>query len=92
MELEFEWDPDKALGNLRKHGVEFEEAASAFDDPRSLEIPDPDHSEDEVRFVLLGRSEGDRLLVVVHTERDDKIRIISSRPATWRERLIYEGS
>lgn len=90
MALHFEWDHRKAAANRRKHKVSFEEAATAFADPLSLTIPDPDHSEDEDRFVLLGISYRNRLLVVVHTERGDNIRIISARKATRGERLQYE--
>ncbi|MDI6739767.1 MAG: BrnT family toxin [Candidatus Edwardsbacteria bacterium] len=86
----FEWDPKKARRNLKKHGVSFDEASPAFQDTRSTTIPDPLHSEDEERFVLLGRSHLDRLLVVVHTERGDRIRIISARRADRKERLRYE--
>ncbi len=67
--MEFEWDPDKASENERKHGVSFEEAATAFGDPLSLAIRDPDHSDDEFRFILVGESYAGRLVVVVHAER-----------------------
>lgn len=91
MELRFEWDASKARDNIAKHGgVTFEEAATVFEDPFSLTIPDPQHSEHEDRFVLLGLSERQRLLVVVHTERSDTIRIISARLATRYERSKYE--
>lgn len=91
MSLSFEWDPAKAASNLKKHGVSFEEATTAFSDPLSLTIHDPDHSDDEDRFILLGASEGGRMLVVVHAERGrDRIRIISARPATRRERKYHE--
>jgi uncharacterized DUF497 family protein len=86
----FEWDPDKAATNKRKHGVSFDEAASAFFDPLSLTIPDPTHSTDEDRFVILGESSRRRLLVVVHVTRGENIRIISARVATKRERINYE--
>jgi len=85
MALAFEWDRRKAASNLQKHGVSFEEAATAFGDPLSVTIRDPDHSEEEERFVLLGR-----FLVVVHTERGDTIRIISARLAKGHERKAYE--
>lgn len=89
--LAFEWDEEKASANWRKHGVSFEEAASAFGDPFSLTIPDPDHSSaEEPRFVLLGRSRGQRTLVVVHCERGEVVRLISARLATNRERTEYE--
>ena len=90
MSLEFEWDEDKAKGNLKKHGVSFEEASSIFGDPLALTIPDPLHSEEEDRFVTLGESHRRRLLVVVSTERRDRVRIISARVATRRERKDYE--
>lgn len=90
MSLLFEWDPDKAQRNRRKHGVTFEEASTVFQDRLSLTIPDPVHSTDEDRFVIIGGSERMRLLVVVHVERGDRIRIISARQATNRERKAYE--
>jgi uncharacterized DUF497 family protein len=91
MALRFSWDPRKAAGNARKHGVSFEEAVTAFGDPLSVTISDPRHSESEDRFVLLGLSANSRLLVVVHAERsDDDIRIISARLASRRERTQYE--
>ncbi|MHC9543774.1 MAG: BrnT family toxin [Vulcanimicrobiota bacterium] len=86
----FEWDPMKARMNLEKHGISFDEASTAFQDLLSLTIPDPLHSEGEERFVLLGYSHLDRLLVVVHTEQQDRIRIISARRATRKEALSYE--
>jgi len=90
MDLEFEWDPRKAAANLRKHGVAFEEAATAFADPHSITIADPDHAVGEDRFVLVGRSAGQRLLVVIHLERGERIRLISARLAAGRERRAYE--
>jgi uncharacterized DUF497 family protein len=90
MSLVFEWDARKASRNERKHGVTFEEAATAFADPSSLTIPDPDHSAAEDRFILLGTSARDRLLVVVHVERGDRIRLVSARRATRAERRNYE--
>ena len=91
MALRFTWDPRKAAANKRKHGIDFAEAATAFGDPLSLTIPDPDHSEAEDRFLLVGRSARERLLVVVHVERAaTEIRIISARPATRHERTQYE--
>jgi uncharacterized DUF497 family protein len=91
MALRFVWDPRKAAVNRRRHGVDFAEAATAFGDPLSLTVLDPDHSESEDRFILMGRSERDRLLVVVHVERAaDEIRIISARRAAPHERLQYE--
>ncbi len=90
MGLTFEWDEKKAAANLRKHSVSFEEAASAFGDPLSLTIPDPEHSEDEERWVLLGMTERHRLVVVAHTEQADTVRLISARLATPAERHDYE--
>jgi uncharacterized DUF497 family protein len=88
--VRFAWDVRKANGNLKKHGVSFEEASSIFFDPLSATGDDPDHSFDERRFVTFGISSGGRLLVVAHTERDGAIRIISARPATREERTLYE--
>ena len=90
MPLEFSWDRQKAVQNLGKHGVSFEEASTAFGDPLSLTIHDPYYSEDEARFVLMGQSFTGRLLVVVHSELEEGIRIISAREATRRERRTYE--
>lgn len=90
MALQFEWDRRKTASNLRRHKVAFEEAATAFADPLSLTIRDPRHSQDEDRFILLGLSYRNRLLVVVHTERKDTIRIISARRPTRSERAQYE--
>jgi hypothetical protein len=90
MPLAFEWDKKKAKINTQKHGVAFEEAATVFGDTLSLTIHDPIHSQDEDRFVTLGSSHRDSLLVVVHTERGGNIRIISARPASKRERRMYE--
>lgn len=89
MSLKFEWDPEKARSNLRKHGVSFEEAATCFGDRLSITIGDPEHSGVESRYVLVGLSFRNRLLVVVHTERGDTIRVISARKATRRERQAY---
>jgi hypothetical protein len=91
MSFTFGWDPRKAAANLRKHGVSFEEAATAFGDPQSLSIPDPAHSYGEERFILIGRSERTRLLVVVHLEiTETQIRLISARLASRQERRTYE--
>ena len=90
MSLEFNWDPKKAASNLEKHGVSFEEASTAFGDPLSITVHDPDHSEGEARFVLMGLTFGGKLVVVVHVELEDSIRIISAREATSRERKDYE--
>jgi uncharacterized DUF497 family protein len=88
--MSFEWDPKKAVSNRRKHGVIFEEAASALRDRFSATAHDPDHSEDEDRFVTFGISSRGRLLAVSHTDRGNVIRIISARLATTTERQIYE--
>jgi uncharacterized DUF497 family protein len=90
MSLEFEWDPDKAKRNIKKHGVSFEEAMTVFADPLSLTIHDPDHSDEEDRYVILGESSRRRLLVVVFTDREDSIRIITASVATRQERKNYE--
>ena len=90
MSLQFTWDPRKATANLRRLGVGFPEAATAFADPHSITIADPDHSVGEERFVLIGQSDHRRLVVVAHVERGDLIRIISARPASRRERNTYE--
>lgn len=88
---EFEWDPEKAESNLRKHGVSFVEAATVFFDTLSVTIPDPLHSTDEDRFVITGLSGRQRHLVVVHSDRGDRIRIISARLASPGERKKYES-
>jgi uncharacterized DUF497 family protein len=88
--LHFDWDPEKADSNVKKHGVTFAEAATAFGDPLSITIPDPDHSFGEARFILLGVSFQGRLVVVVHTEARDSIRIICARLATRAEQKSYE--
>jgi uncharacterized protein len=88
--MQFEWNPQKARTNLHKHGVSFDEATTAFLDIFSLTGDDPDHSGDEERFVTFGISNTGRLLVVAHTDRDERIRIISARPATPSERKLYE--
>ncbi len=90
MSFRFEWDVAKARDNETKHDVTFDEAVTVFDDPLSLTIADPDHSETEDRFVTLGISVASRLLVVVHVERLDTIRIVSARPATRSEQRTYE--
>lgn len=87
----YAWDPEKASSNLRKHGIDFTEAATVFLDPLATTYPDPDHSRGEMRFVTLGRSDQGRLLVVAHLEIDDEhLRIISARRATKRENHAYE--
>lgn len=89
--LEFEWDSDKAASNVSKHGIWFEEAAPVFGDPLSLTVYDPDHSHDEDRYIPTGTSTDGRLLLVSHTDREDRVRIISARVATRRERMAYEN-
>ena len=90
MPLLFEWDPDKAQTNVSKHGVAFDEASTIFEDALSVTIPDPLHSEDEERFVQIGHSHSGRLLVVVHAETGNRIRITSARTATRKERRCHE--
>jgi uncharacterized DUF497 family protein len=88
--LLFEWNPEKATNNKKIHGITFDEASTAFKDTLSLTIYDPLHSEDESRLVLIGNSYRNRLLVVIHTERGDRVRIISARKAKKKERQHYE--
>ena len=90
MSYQFEWDPAKAAANLRKHGVSFEEAVTVFGDPMSLDMPDPSHSTDEQRWLVLGMSDQQRLLVVACAERGPRTRLISARTATTREHHQYE--
>jgi uncharacterized protein len=88
--MKIEWDPKKAKSNLRKHGVSFEEAATALGDPMAATGTDPDHSISEERYVTFGLSQKGRLVVVSHTERGETIRIINARKATKGERELYE--
>jgi len=88
--MEFDWDERKATANTKKHGASFHEAATVFGDPLAITFADPDHSENEHRFLTFGLSESSRLLVVAHTDRDGKVRIISARLMTRHERKIYE--
>ena len=90
MGISFEWDPNTAAQNLRKHGVTFEEAATVFRDELGITVPDPDHSTEEERFITVGLSSQDRLLMIAHAERGNAIRIISARELTPRERRQYE--
>ena len=90
MGIGFEWDPGKVKNNIRQHQVSFNEAATVFGDPLSMTFYDPDHSIDENRFISVGLSRLGKLLIVSHTDRDDRIRIISARKATRREREFYE--
>jgi uncharacterized DUF497 family protein len=88
--MEFEWDPPKAAANRRKHHVSFEEAATVFGDPLAITFADPDHSLMEKRFLIFGQSQFDRLLVVCHTARRNRVRIISARLMTRKEKKLYE--
>jgi len=88
--MEFEWDPKKAGTNVRKHDVAFQEAAAVFGDPLAITFEDPDHSEDENRYITFGLSSQERLLVVSHTERGGLTRIISARLMDRKERRTYE--
>ncbi|MBL7176119.1 MAG: BrnT family toxin [Desulfobacteraceae bacterium] len=89
--MQFEWDPEKAKLNLKKHGVSFEEVVTAFYDPLSATFDDPDHSVGEYRYMTIGLSSRNRLLVVAHIERGKILRIISARLATAHERKRHEG-
>jgi uncharacterized DUF497 family protein len=88
--MDFEWDPAKASANEGKHGVSFFEACEVFDDDHSSSVRDPDHSLDENRYLNFGMSKGGKYLVVSYTERSDRIRLISARQMTPRERKAYE--
>ncbi len=88
--MNFAWDRTKAARNLAKHGVSFDEAATSFDDPLYLDFYDPEHSEEEHRYIRCGCSEQGRILVVSYTEREGVLRLISARPATRKEREAYE--
>ena len=88
--IAFEWDRSKDSANRRKHGVGFAEASTVFDDALSITVPDPDHAIGEERFVIIGTSSKRSLLIVVHTIRGERIRLISARPATKYERRNYE--
>jgi uncharacterized protein len=88
--VKFEWDLGKARKNRLKHRVSFEEATTVFGDPLAITYPDPDHSTSEQRFITVGMSTANRVLMVAHTDREEKIRIISSRKTTQREREYYE--
>ncbi|KAB8319571.1 BrnT family toxin [Tolypothrix campylonemoides VB511288] len=88
--MQFEWNKNKAASNLSKHGVSFEEAKTVFDDPLYVDFYDPDHSEDEERYLIVGKSNRERLLIVSYTERGDSIRLISAREVTRTEREAYE--
>ena len=88
--MTYEWDSGKAKENLRKHRVSFEEAATVFLDPLALTFPDPDHSEEEDREITIGVTARHRVVFVSHRQRGDRIRIISARKATRKERKQYE--
>jgi len=93
----FEWDATKATRNQRKHGISFDQAATVFNDPLMLSIPDEEHSESEERWLTMGQAENSKLLLVVHTYMEisanrANVRIISARPATKHEQRQYEAS
>jgi uncharacterized DUF497 family protein len=88
--MKYEWDENKAIKNLAKHGVSFDEAKTIFDDPLYVDFYDLDHSEDEERYLIVGESNRRRLLIVSYTERRESIRIISAREVTKSEREAYE--
>ncbi len=88
--MKFEWNPNKAVMNLRKHSISFQEATTVFDDSLSVSFPDPDHSIGESRYVIIGMSGSGQLLVVSHTDRENRTRIISARRASRHERRFYE--
>lgn len=88
--MQFEWDPAKDRQNQAKHGVSFGEAETVFGDPLASTIADPDHSRGEFRFLTTGLSDQNRVIIVAHTDRDDRIRIINARTVTVAERHVYE--
>ncbi len=88
--MNFEWNPQKAELNYKKHGISFEEASTVFGDILSVIYPDPDHSNQEERYLMIGLSNKERILVISHVERNEVIRIISARQATKREQTFYE--
>ncbi|SLM28801.1 conserved hypothetical protein [Desulfamplus magnetovallimortis] len=90
MSLKFEWDPNKACSNHGKHGITFDDAKTVFNDPFFITFLDIEHSQDEERYITLGMSTDQRLLMIAHTEREEIIRIISARKATKNERRVYE--
>jgi uncharacterized DUF497 family protein len=89
IELRFEWDTNKAAKNIKKHQVSFDEAATVFDDPLFITFVDEEHSVEEERYITIGLSKGGRLLMVAHTDRGGRIRIISARKATKKEEQFY---
>jgi len=88
--MEFEWDENKAAVNLSKHKISFEEAKTVFDDPLYVDLYDPDHSDEEDRYIIVGESQQSNLLIVSYTERGDFMRLISARKVTRVEREVYE--
>ncbi|MEE4355782.1 MAG: BrnT family toxin [Desulfococcaceae bacterium] len=92
MKFQFDWDTDKADKNIGKHNVSFDEAVSVFDDPMLIAVIDDEHSIDEERYITVGLSKHGRLLMVAHTDREGRIRIISSRKATKKEERFYADS
>lgn len=92
MLIGFEWDPNKARANARKHGISFEEACTVLDDPLSRTVDDPNHSIEEKRFVTIGLSKQQKLIVVCHCDAPTNIRLISARRANARERRAYESA
>ncbi|MFN8484801.1 MAG: BrnT family toxin [Anaerolineae bacterium] len=89
--MDFEWDDRKAAHNVAKHGVAFTDAITAFADPLAITYPDPDHSNEEDRFITIGRSAAERLLIISHADRGEVTRIISAREVTRKERRLYES-
>ena len=89
--MEFEWDPEKAQNNLTKHGVSFDEAATVLGDPLAITIDDPDHSQNEQRFLTTGLSKRQRLIILAHADRGGRVRIITAREAAPAERNQYES-
>jgi len=88
--MKFEWDKNKAIANLSKHNVSFDEAKTVFNDPLYIDFYDIDHSDDEHRYIIVGQSQQGRVLIVSYTEREEAIRLISAREATRQERETYE--
>ena len=88
--MKFEWDENKDAVNLSKHGISFEEARTVFDDPLYINLYDPDHSDEEDRYIIVGESQQGNLLIVSYTERADFFRLISARKVTRVEREVYE--
>ena len=89
--MEFEWNEEKAEKNLAKHRAAFDEATTVFDDPLHVDFYDPDHSDEEERYLIVGKSRRGRLLILSYMERGDAVRLISAREATPAERRTYEG-